>query len=184
MDMQFKTDYFQRLEKVNKPIFMNRMINEVAVIAVNFSKERFVKKNWLDKVPEAWKARKRTARGSLLVRTGRLKRSIRKLATGKYYVYIGTDVPYAQIHNEGGTINKTVTVKSHSRKRTARAVSEKTGKKLKKRVNTGMMSNIKAHSRKMSITMTKRQFLGDSEALAKRAERHISRQLDKEIEKL
>ena len=183
MEIDFKTDFFQRLEKIDKPVFMNRMINEVAVIAVNFSKERFVRKNWMDNAPEAWKARKRKNRGSLMVKSGRLKRSIRKLASGAYYVYIGTDVPYAQIHNEGGTTNKTVYVKAHTRKRTKRAVSEKTGKKLSKKVDSGMISKVKSHTRKMNLTVPKRQFMGDSKALAIRAERHIARGLDKEIEK-
>lgn len=182
MSIEFKTDFYDRLKQVNKPAFLNRSIAQVGVIAVNFSKERFVQKNWLSNRREAWKARKRPARGSLMVQSGRLKRSIRKLSQGSYYVYIGTDDPKAQIHNEGGTINKTVTVKSHSRKRTKRATSEKTGKKLKKRVAAGT-GTVKAHTRKMNITMPKRQFLGDSPILNRRIERFLSKELDKEISK-
>ncbi|WP_407512834.1 phage virion morphogenesis protein, partial [Elizabethkingia miricola] len=121
---------------------------------------------------------------SLMTVSGRLKRSIRKVKQGSYYVYIGTDVPYAQIHNEGGSINKTVTVKSFSRKRTQRAVSENTGKKLKKRVNSGETSIVKTHTRKMKLTMPERRFLGDSKVLAKNIGDHLSRMLDNEISNL
>jgi phage gpG-like protein len=145
MEIDFKTDFFNRLEKINKPTFMRRLVNRVGVVAVNFSKERFVKKDWLDgSSRQPWAKRKRKDKGSLLVKSGRLKRSIRKISEGDFFVYVGTDVPYAQIHNEGGEVNKITNVRSHTRTR-------------------------------------KRQFLGDSDALAKRIERFAVRELDNEI---
>ncbi len=62
-------------------------------------------------------------------------------------------MPYAQIHNEGGTINKTVTVKAHSRKRKGRS------------------ENVKSHRRKMNTTLPKRQFIGEFKMLLYRVER-------------
>ena len=106
MYIEFKTDFFKRLQKINKPSFMRRLVNRAGVVAVNFSKERFVKKDWLDgNSREVWKKRKKADKGSLMVRSGRLKRSIRKISEGDYFVYVGTDVPYAKVHNEGGEIN-------------------------------------------------------------------------------
>ena len=167
MYVEFKTDFFKRLQKVNKPSFMRRLVNRSGVVAVNFSKERFVKKDWLDgNSREAWKKRKKPDRGSLMVKSGRLKRSIRKLSEGDYFVYVGTDVPYAQIHNEGGKINKTITVRTHSRTR------------------KGRTETVKSHRRKMKMTMPKRQFLGDSNALAKRIERFANVEINNEIQKL
>ena len=167
MYVEFKTDFFKRLQKINKPSFMRRLVNRSGVIAVNFSKERFVRKDWLDgNSRQSWDKRKKADRGSLMVRSGRLKRSIRKLSEGDYYVYVGTDVPYAQIHNEGGTINKTVTVRTHSRTRKGRA------------------ETVKSHRRKMNLTMPKRQFLGDSKALGKRLERFANQELINEITRL
>ena len=167
MYVEFKTDFFKRLQKVNKPSFMRRLVNRSGVVAVNFSKERFVKKDWLDgNSREAWKKRKKPDRGSLMVKSGRLKRSIRKLSEGDYFVYVGTDVPYAQIHNEGGNINKTITVRTHSRTR------------------KGRTETVKSHRRKMKMTMPKRQFLGDSNALAKRIERFANVEINNEIQKL
>ena len=167
MYVEFKTDFFKRLQKVNKPSFMRRLVKRSGVVAVNFSKERFVKKDWLDgNSREAWKKRKKPDRGSLMVKSGRLKRSIRKLSEGDYFVYVGTDVPYAQIHNEGGNINKTITVRTHSRTR------------------KGRTETVKSHRRKMKMTMPKRQFLGDSNALAKRIERFANVEINNEIQKL
>jgi phage gpG-like protein len=167
MDIEFRTDFFQRLNKLNTPVFMRRLVNRSGVVAVNFSKERFVKKDWLDGASrEKWKERKRRDRGSLMVKSGRLKRSIRKLSEGDYFVYVGTDVPYAQIHNEGGEVDKTANVRAHNRTRQART------------------ERVKAHRRKMKFTMPKRQFLGDSDALAKRIERFAIREIDNEIQRL
>lgn len=167
MYIEFKTDFFKRLQKINKPSFMRRLVNRAGVVAVNFSKERFVKKDWLDGTSrEVWKKRKKADKGSLMVRSGRLKRSIRKISEGDYFVYVGTDVPYAKIHNEGGDINKTVTVRTHSRTRKGRA------------------ETVKTHRRKMKMTMPKRQFLGDSNALGKRIERFANVELTNEIQNL
>lgn len=38
---------------------------------------------------------------ALLVRSGRLRRSIQIMSSGPGYVVIGTDVPYASFHNDG-----------------------------------------------------------------------------------
>lgn len=179
MSVEFNTDFFERLRSVNKAAFLNRCIGQVGVIAVNFSKERFVQKNWIDRNRVAWKERKRPARGSILVRTGRLKRSIRKISQGNYYVYIGTDDPKAQIHNEGGQINKTVNVRAHTRRMSPQRTRDSRGRYQQSR--SGGTMNIKAHTRRMNINMPKRQFLGESAILNRRIERFLSRELDNEI---
>ena len=172
MYVEFKTDFFKRLQKVNKPSFMRRLVNRSGAVAVKFSKDRFLggNKDWLDgKSRIKWAERKNKNRpGSLMIGpgSGRLKRSIRKLSEGDYFVYVGTDVPYAQIHNEGGEINKTVTVRTHSRTR------------------KGRTETVKSHRRKMNIKMPKRQFLGDSNALAKRLERFANVEINNEIQNL
>ena len=188
MDIDFKGDFFAKLEKVSKHTFLRRMTAEVGIIAVNFSKDRFQFKNWIDKGGvEKWKPRqhnKRNDKGSLLVRSGRLKRSIRKIITGDYYVMVGTDVPYAQIHNEGGEINKTVRVRGFQRKINIRArkIDRATGRvrKLKKVIGQTLV-NVRSHNRKMNLQMPKRQFLGDSEFLGKRIQMYMTHQIDKEL---
>ena len=156
-------DFIQQLNRVAE--VSRRMPNRAAVIAVNFSKERFVRKNWAGNSREQWPERQagRKTRGSVMVRSGRLKRSIRKLQVTNNYILIGTDVPYAQIHNEGGTIQKTVTVREHQRRIT--------------RGRKGGRAMVKTHKRKMNLTIKKRQFIGESAVLQRRIERMIEKDL-------
>lgn len=160
------------LAKLNRLSKLYRKFPEMAAIeAVNFSKERFVRKNWVDKSVTAWKARKASpewhseeqkkaaARGSLMVKSGRLKRSIRKIKVTRNSVTIGTDVPYAEAHNEGAVINTSVNVKQHSRKR------------------KGRTETVKAHRRKRKITLPERRFIGESAILLRRVERLVQREI-------
>ena len=150
------------LKKLNELQKVYRKFPDMAgITAVKFSKDRFVRKNWVDQTAEQWKPRKHKAPGSLMVGkgSGRLKRSIRKTKVTRNSVTIATDVPYAEIHNEGGTINKTVSVKMHSRKR------------------KGRVEKVKSHSRKMNTEIPKRQFIGESKMLLYRVERLLQLEL-------
>ena len=87
-----------------------------------------------------WAPRKDTkAKGSLLLVTGKMRRSIRSGISGRG-VKFTSPLPYTGLHNTGGKF--TQTVRSHSR-------TSKTGKSY----------TVKAHSRTM--TMPQRQFIGD-----------------------
>lgn len=148
-----------------------------AIEAVNFSKERFVRKNWVDNSIERWKARKpspdwaseeqkkASQRGSIMVRSGRLKRSVRKLSVTRNSVTIGTDVLYAQIHNEGGVINQKINIKAHTRER------------------KGRTEQVKAHKRKRQVTIPKRQFIGESRLLLRRLERMVQLEIKNILER-
>lgn len=135
------------------------MPEQIGMLAVNFSKQRFVEQNWLYTTAEPWQPRKRKRRGgkarqngAVLVDSGRLKRSIRIISTTPLSVTIGTDVPYAQIHNDG--FSGVQSVKAHTRK----------GK------------NVRAHRRKMK--MPKRKFIGNSAALMLEIEKFIIEQIN------
>ena len=155
-----KTDMLTKLHRLRQ---LHKRFPELAAIeAVNFSKERFVAKNWLDRSPNRWQPRKKESRGSLMAKTGRLKRSVRKLKTTRNSVTIGTDVPYAQIHNEGGHIRSVVEVQAHSRVRQART------------------ERVRPHVRIMNTKIPKRQFIGESAILLRRIERMLDKQI-KEI---
>lgn len=153
----------QQIERSLVEMF-NELPEQIGMIAVNFSKQRFVEQNWKDKLPEAWAARRRKRRGgakrqngAILVDSGRLKRSIRIISTTTVSVTIGTDVPYAQIHNDG--FNGTQSVKAHTRK----------GR------------NVRAHTRKMQ--MPRRRFLGESQAMNTEIENFIINQIKLTIDK-
>jgi phage gpG-like protein len=162
-------DYIQKLNRLRK--LYEKFPNMAAIEAVNFSKERFVRKNWVNKTPEPWKKPKpvpawvpnewRKKGGSLLIGkgSGRLKRSIRKIKVTQNSVTIGTDVPYAQIHNEGGTIKQNVTIKAHSRQR------------------KGRTERVKEYKRKRAFKIPQRQFIGESAILLRRIERMVQREM-------
>ena len=140
------------------------MPEQIGMMAVNFTKQRFVDQNWLYTSPQPWKKRSRNRRGgkarqrgAVLVDSGRLKRSIRIIKTTLDTVTIGTDVPYAQVHNDG--FDGKQYVKAHTRK----------GR------------TVKAHRRKMK--MPKRQFLGSSAALTREIEKFIVESLKLRIER-
>jgi phage gpG-like protein len=69
----------------------------------------------------------------------------------------GPHVPYADIHNEGGTINKSASVRAFDRRAHMRTIRGK-------RVNVGP-SSVKPYTRHMNTTIPRRQFMGDSYVL-------------------
>lgn len=154
-------NFIERLNRLSKAT--QKIPGRAAVVAVNFSKERFIRKNWVNTSRKAWPKRKegRKGRGSLMVRTGRLKRSIRKIRVTNQYILIGTDVPYAKVHNEGGKVEKSVTVREHQRRIT--------------RGRKGGRATVKSHKRNVKLTVPKRQFIGQSAVLRRRIERLIEK---------
>lgn len=153
--------------------------NKIAAEAVRFSKERFRQQNWVDNTTQPWKKRKsdgwgrkaRKGRG-ILVDTGRLFRSIRKIYAGPNMVIIGTDVPYAQVHNQGGRFTIHQRVKAYTRKQTS--LEETSAPRARKaryqRVQTGTVQ-VRAFTRTLHTNMPRRQFMGESAVLDNRLQR-------------
>ena len=175
-------EFLRAVDRVSQAF--NRIPNGVATVAVNFFKDRFPAQNWVDDRTEPWpkrqalrRERKKKRRG-LLVQSGRLRRSIRKISADRDAVVIGTDVPYARAHNEG--VRATVAVKAHSRRHYERRKEKYTTKKGNERTRTvraetGGNSKVKAHSRKMNLP--RRQFMGHSAVLNKQIERYVSAEI-------
>jgi phage gpG-like protein len=160
----------------------NRIPNEVAIIAVNFTKERFRDQAWLDKTREPWKERSKKRPGkkrsqTLLVDKGRLKRSIRKVLVTQSLIVIGTDVRYAQALNDGfkGTINQRV--KAHERAKTKFGIASRKSFKRSTRIEYGRVRvgtiKVKAFTRKIRQNIPARPFIGASETLERRIFMHI-----------
>lgn len=163
MTPEVNRQFWQKLDKDLKNNLHRRLLDEASIRALRFSKERFRQKNWIDTTPQKWKPRQRRDRGSLMIRSGRLKRSIRVLNKTATSVTIGTDVPYARIHNEGGTIREKVFVKQHSRKRAPRQ-NRGTGK-----------IQVKAHTQMMNTQVPPRPFIGESRALLNKIEKKMNK---------
>jgi len=171
-------DFMRKMEAVSKAY--DRMPNEIAAIAVKFSKDRFRDQAWLDTTRHPWKQRASSRPGkrrsqTLLVDKGRLKRSIRKISASPTRVVIGTDVAYAQIHNEGGTLNSVVTVRQHNVKSYRRKAytRQRAGRSESIKAQNIRGHSVKTHQRKMNTRIPARPFIGQSEALERQLLTHI-----------
>lgn len=85
---------------------LDKAVNAMGVLAKNHFTESFRNQGFTDESLEAWKPRKRTERSrmgsrAILVKSGRLRRSLSVRRFGALAVKITTDVPYARVHNDG-----------------------------------------------------------------------------------
>ncbi|MEE0983317.1 MAG: phage virion morphogenesis protein [Bacteroidales bacterium] len=85
------------------------MMKDIGVDLADEFDQNFERKAFFNK---KWKDRKVGNRGTLLVATGRLRRSITMKATEKSITFT-SDTPYASIHNEGGEIEVTKKMKGY-----------------------------------------------------------------------
>ncbi len=144
---------------------------------VNFSKESFNKQGWHDNTFMPWRKRKGNLKKSkgraILVQSGRLRRSIRVTRNTGNTVVVGSDVPYAKIHNEGFFGSQSV--KAHTRNRFTKSKVgtgkiNPSGSERMKTVSTISGSYpVKAFTR--SMNMRKRKFLGHSQYMMIRVKR-------------
>lgn len=150
--------------------------------AVNFSLDRFAAQNWVGTATQSWPPRKPGAKRNngraLLIDTGRLRRSIRVVSTTQTRVVIGTDVPYARVHNQG--FRGVVHVSAHTRKISGmqKFSSGKSGKFIQKKTFKGT-AQVKSYTRFMN--MPRRQFIGNSPYLIAKINRSVKAHLLRSI---
>lgn len=144
-------------------------------LAVNFFKTRFRAQGWYDRGFEPWQPRKATKNKgrAILTKTRRLERSIRIIQLTRDTSTIGTDAPYARVHNEG--FRGTVTVRAFSRNRYVRqrvVVTTRSGKQRNQTATRAAgATTVRSHTRQMN--MPRRQYMGDSAYLRQIEERKI-----------
>ena len=85
---------------------LEKIVDAMGVLAANHFTTSFRNQGFTDETLERWQPRKRTERSrmgdrAILVKSGRLRRSIRTKRFGLLAVKILTDVPYASVHNNG-----------------------------------------------------------------------------------
>lgn len=162
---------------------------QMAAVAQNFFVDSFQRQGWYDgltltrwqpRAGESWRRKKKGRRGNrgILIKTGRLRRSIKIRSARFQRIVIATDARYAAIHNFG--FDGYITVRSHTRHRFMRQSEEyttKTGKqhtRQKKVVKSSF--TVRQHTRKMS--MPQRQFMGHSPMLDRKLNKVIERQME------
>lgn len=165
-------------------VLKTKLPRDIADEVVRFSRQRFKAQAWTDKGAQKWAPRKNADKGrAILVKSGRLRNSVRVMNSTFTNITVGSSLPYAAAHNFGfkGTVN----VKSHKRDTHAKTkVYDITKMNIKNRsrssktirVRTGS-TTVKAHSRR--INLPQRQFLGESEYLERRLDKIIINQIDK-----
>ncbi len=134
--------------------------------ALNHFDDSFRNEGFTDSSLSKWAARKPNMlkpetkkEKRILVQTGTLRRSLRLIATDKS-VIISTDVPYAEIHNEGGLIIQKPTWKQRMFFSHISDTAFKSG-------NNALGNRYAAMSRakELHIPIPKRQFIGNSHIL-------------------
>ena len=187
---------FKGIEKKARTTLENAMV-EIGNSAKSFFVENFRKQGFDDKNVDKWKPRKKktylTKSGkvkddtnrAILVKTGDLRRSIIRNPANRaaLSVKISTDIPYAQIHNDGGEIKKEgfkglmyyrEVATNLKTRNTLKRFARTSGMKSRKATHA-MEINVGAHT----INMPKRQFMGDSYNLNERIKKIIVKRLDK-----
>lgn len=173
------------MEDLNKRLAAAKktLPRKVAAIVVDFFKGRFQRQSWIGRTTEKWAPRKGKGKKNkgraILVKTGRLRRSIRAVNITEGQIVIGTDVPYAKIHNEGGKIEGAQNVSSYTRRAHRRKGYTRAGRKIKG--TQVKQSTVKSHTRRVNRVMPRRQFMGASEALNKRVRGSIEREINQAL---
>jgi len=188
-------DFSELIKSQSREIdqFMRRKLPvKVGRIAKDHFQENFRKGGFVNNGLQQWPKSKRQLSGTssaaaqygpLLSGRNHLFGSM-KYTPSDYRVKVANEVPYAAIHNEGGTVNPTVTPEM---RRFAWAMFYKaSGKKKGKRGS--MLSNPDAErwkalaltkKSKLTVKIPKRQFLGESAELRKSINDKIEKELSK-----
>lgn len=153
-------------------------------VAVNFSLENFRRQGFLGHTFQPWRSRKNPTKWgqapvrngrSLLVLTARLRRSVRITRTGSDGVLVGSDVPYASVHNDGMRMGQIQQVKAHTRSisTVAKVTSIKSRRTTSKRVHAQSVQ-VSAHTRKVNQNIPARPFLKESPYLTAQLSRMVA----------
>lgn len=163
-----------------KPVILQKM----GTIAVNFVHENFEKQGFQGATFEPWDKRKKETKRSrgkhVLTDTAALRNATR-FSIVNDGVVLQNALPYAQIHNEGGTIQKPERqgIMSFRRSRGKLKLGKIQTPNQRKQIVAQNKHTIKAHE----VKMKQRKFIGDSPVLHKRIEPMIAKEIANHIKK-
>lgn len=159
----------------------NKLPGQAKTLGLQFFISRFRAQGWRDDTFKPWAPRKRKDKRrpgrAILMDRGRLRNSIRGQVSG-HDVIFGTDVPYAKIHNEGGSIQRHARSELFVRNRYKRGPKAKMfgGKGAFKRgTSPGRGLTFRSHE----VRMPRRQFMGESSHLNELISRKIQTTITK-----
>lgn len=165
---------------------LEKMVDGALTLAKNHFTNSFREQGFTDESKQAWQPRKRADRGrskgnrAILVKSVRLRRSLRTRRISSLAGKILTDVPYAQIHNDGGIVYR----RAHKRSSTITTKVSGSSGFVNGVWKKGRSKTIKLKGESFNVSsstfkMPKRQFIGYSGKL----NRQIIAFLDKNIKK-
>lgn len=142
--------------------FTDKTLKDIEVKATELFDRNFEQQGFFG---SKWKQRKNDSdpgRAILIGRgSGRLRKGIQTTKRSGNTITWKFDVPYAKIHNEGGTIKTTQNVRPFSR------------------TVKGKVQKVKSFSRKVNIKIPQRQFIGDHPQLRAAIETIVDRNVKK-----
>jgi len=163
--------------------FVEKLYNDIAVELLEEFNKNFDRKAFFT---QPWQPRQRQGKGSLMIATGALRRSLSKQVT-KEGIRFTSSLPYANIHNEGGEI---VVTKRMKRFFWAKYYEAAGNVKMTKKGISKTKSNIalsalaqfwKAMALKKEgskIVMPQRRFIGSSPEVKAIVAMHVQRHLN------
>ena len=159
---QFK-DFQQKVETSLK-----RFPRLAASVAQNFFLNSFRAQAWFGEYTEVWAKLKdkKEANRNILVKRATLKRSVRIKKADWNSIIIGSDLPYAAVHNEG---YRGVYTRTASRKVKIRGGYQKYGDQRKR----GRSMTIQGVTHKVRQNIPRRRYMGNSP--------YVNAQLDREF---
>lgn len=137
--------------------FLNRALEDIKIelddeFDKNFERKAFFREKWQER-------RFDDGNGSLLVRSGGLRRSINSKRRGMELIY-GSPKPYGRIHNEGGKIKVTAKMKGFFWYKYKKAAGKRRGKNLSDKAEFYRAMALKKVG--SDIIIPERRFIGPS----------------------
>ena len=173
----------ENVQKILKNILRDIQVELTDEFDQNFERQAFFS--------EAWQRRKSPTRpgGHILVDTGQLRRSIKSRTTENSIIFY-TDLPYAEIHNDGGEIVVTTKMKKFFWHKYYEATGTFSRKKSGKSGKSGISDNTQADFWKFlalkkagtTIHIPRRRFLGTAPEVEKTVRDIIEENLSEYIE--
>ncbi|MCQ2973261.1 MAG: phage virion morphogenesis protein [Bacteroidales bacterium] len=160
-----------------------KILYEICVDLSDLFDKSFETKSFNNK---PWKNRKIDIRGTLMMQTGTLRRSLKASINGNTIQWT-SNLPYAKIQNEGGKIKVTPKMKKYFwakyRELTPKIKRKKNGELMKSSLGVSKIANFyKAMALKpigSFITIPQRQFIGFSPETDKRIKNIINTNMQK-----
>lgn len=150
------------------------LVHIAATEGLNFFQDTFDKQGFTDVAFEPWKQKSVPDGYKILLHTSFLKNSVQVFNKNEKRIVFGSDAEYAEIHNDGGTIQITNTPRA---KRFFWFMYKATGQ-----IHWKYMAlSKKTH---FAVKIPKRQFIGESKTLLNIIETNFKKRIIKEFQNI